>query len=114
MPLAFTLTKDNRGTSNHWSDTKRLHVVGTVVATGNYVNGTGDALNFLTEPLIKSNTNPLYVHMTGRINAYKATYNQATGLVKFYLAGTELASGAYPAAITGDVFNVYAIFPKFL
>lgn len=112
MSLTFTITNDQNGNSNHWSDTKRLHVVGTVVATGAYTTG-GVALSF-SNPLIKSNTNPLYVHMTGRINTYKFTYNPVTGKVLVYLSGAEIAAAAFPVAITGDVMNLYAIFPKFI
>lgn len=112
MALALTLTNDTNGIQNHWSDTKRLHYLGTVVATGNYP-ALGDVLSF-SNPLIKSNSPPIYVHMIGLVNAYKATFYPATGKIRFYLAGTELATGAYPVAITGDVFNFYGIFDKFI
>lgn len=108
MALAVTVT-------NHWEDTKRVMVIGTLVATGNYVTG-GDTINF-GDPLIKSNSAPLFV-VFNRLSKYLMAMVFGTlisnGKVKFTVpdTGLEVAAGAYPAGITGDTITFFAIFKK--
>lgn len=103
--------------SDHWSDGKRIHVVGTLTPSGNYVTG-GDSLNFGL-PLIKSNSAPTHVDADG-LGAYSyapvlgTTINN--GKLKFITSttGTELAAGAYPANALGDIIQFHGIFYKFI
>ena len=113
MPLALKVT-------DHWSDQKRVHVIGTLTASGSYPTG-GDTVP-LTDPLIKSNTSPVwfqaqgqggynYVGLPGALNSTPATAK----LQAFADAGgTEVPAGAYPAGITSNPIKFYAIFPKFI
>ncbi|SRR6266702_1279031 len=107
MSLTLTVTQ-------HWDDGKRLHVIGTVAATGNYVTG-GVALD-LSDFKIKDPSVPLFVLITGK-NGYSYSYipgtTRANGLVKVNTtAATELTQAAFPAGVTGDSINLYAIFHK--
>lgn len=109
MALAVTIT-------DHWTDGKRIHVIGSIVASGNYV-ANGDTLN-LASTEIKSASLPEFVMVKG-VSGYTYDYvagtTQANGKLKSYSAyATELAAGAYPAGNTGDTIKFYAIFPKFI
>lgn len=100
---------------DHWEDTKRVHVVGSIVATGNYVTG-GDTVSFGL-PLIKSNSTPAYLVANG-LSKYLLSFvlgsNIGNGKIKITIpdTGLELAQAAYPAAITGDTITFYGIFHK--
>ena len=117
MALAFTLV-------DSWDDGRRIHVAGAIAASGNYVIG-GDTLDLTPlEALGVPTTKPPitgtawmdglagydYVFTPG------ATIN--SGKVKIFQnaaaagAFAELASGAYPAAITADTVTFYGIFPR--
>jgi len=116
MPLALTIT-------DHWSDGNRLHVTGTLTASGNYP-ANGEALPF-NNPLIKSNSAPVWFTASG-LGGYNYTVsglgtvlpsnpNPTTKLRALLSStGVELAAGAYPAGITNNPVNFYAIFPKFI
>ena len=117
MALAFTLV-------DSWDDGRRVHIVGTVAASGSYTTG-GDTLDLSgIESLGVPTTQPPtagaswmdgvagynYVFITGgALNS---------GMVKMFenagAAGpfAELAAAAYPSAITGDTITFYGIFPR--
>lgn len=117
MALAFTLV-------DFWQDGRRIHVAGTVAASGSYTTG-GDTLDLssigalgvpATQPPIEGTAwmdglaGYDYVFAPGSaINANKVkVFQQASGAGAF----AELAAGAYPAAITGDTITFYGIFKK--
>jgi len=115
MALAFTLI-------DTWDDGKRIHVTGTVAASGSYTTG-GDTLDLSQYPIIASTQPP--IQGTGWMDGlagYDYTFAPGAALnankVKIFAQGTaagafpELAAGAYPAAITGDTITLYAIFKK--
>jgi hypothetical protein len=105
-----------------WEDGKRVHVSGTVVASGNYTT-SGDTLDLSEVPLIASDQPPVqgtawmdglagydYVFYPGAaMNANKVkVFQQGASAGPF----PELASGAYPSAITADTITFYGIFKK--
>ncbi|MFZ3217709.1 MAG: hypothetical protein WA192_16745 [Candidatus Acidiferrales bacterium] len=105
-----------------WDDGKRIHVSGTVAATGNYATG-GDTLDLSQVPLIASDQPPVQgtAWMDGLAGFdYVVTPGAALNAnkVKVFQQGTtagafpELASGAYPGAITADTITFYGIFKK--
>jgi hypothetical protein len=115
MALTFTLV-------DTWQDGNRVHVSGTVVASGNYTTG-GDTLDLSQYPIIASTQAPIvgtswmdglagydYVFSPGAtINTNKVKVFQEHGSAGPF---QELASGAYPAGITSDTITFYGIFKK--
>lgn len=110
MALQFNLT-------DHWTDGKRIHVIGNIVASGNYIAG-GDTLSLVnTEIKCSPSSLPEFVVIEGQaIYGYKFVpgTTQANGKVKVISGGAELGAGAYPGGLTGDTIVIYAIFPKFI
>jgi hypothetical protein len=117
MALAFTLV-------DSWDDGRRVHVVGSVAASGSYTTG-GDTLDLSPiEPLGVPTTQPPIAGtawMDGLAGYdYRFTPGAAinSGLVKIFqdagAAGpfAELAAGSYPSAITADTITFYGIFPR--
>jgi hypothetical protein len=115
MALTFTLV-------DTWDDGKRIHVAGTVSASGSYSTG-GDTLDLSQVPIIASTQPPIqgtawmdglagydYVFAPGSaMNSNKVKiFQQASAAGAF----AELAAGSYPAAITGDSITFYGIFKK--
>lgn len=115
MALTFSLV-------DTWDDGKRVHVSGTVAASGSYTAG-GDTLDLSQFPAIASAQAPIrgaawmdglagydYVFAPGAaMNAGKAKiFQQGSAAGAF----PELAAGTYPAAIAGDAITFYGIFPK--
>jgi len=117
MALAFTLV-------DSWDDGRRIHVAGTVAASGSYTTG-GDTLDLsgigalgvpTTKPPIQGTAwmdglaGNDYVFSPGAaINANTVKmFQQSSGAGAF----SELAAGAYPAAISGDTITFYGIFPR--
>lgn len=115
MALTFSLV-------DTWDDGKRVHVSGTVAATGNYSTG-GDTLDLSQFPIVASSQPPVqgtswmdglagydYLFLPGAaMNANKVKiFQQGASAGAF----PELAAGAYPTAITGDTITFYGIFPK--
>jgi hypothetical protein len=115
MALAFTLV-------DTWDDGKRIHVAGTVAASGSYTTG-GDTLDLSQFPLIASDDAPIQgtAWMDG-LAGYDYVFTPGSamnnGKVKIFAQGTsagafpELAAASYPSAITGDTITFYGIFPK--
>lgn len=111
-----------------------VEVWGRLAASGNYTNGVGgDTVNFNTATLDPSFSGPAVeiaasqapvqfdVGSQGGQNQYVYTANLANATspanaqVKVSASATlnsELATGAYPAAITGDNIAFYAAFKK--
>jgi hypothetical protein len=115
MALTFTLV-------DTWDDGKRVHVSGTVAASGSYITG-GDALDHSQFPVIGSTQAPIQGTawldgLAGYDYVFIPGAAQTSGKVKIFQQGSgaeafpELASGAYPAAITGDAITFYGIFKK--
>ena len=115
MALAFTLI-------DTWDDGKRIHVAGTVAASGSYTTG-GDTVDLSQFPIIGTTQPPIqgtawmdglagydYVFIPGAaLNSGKVKiFQQGSGAGAF----AELAAAAYPSAITGDTITIYAIFKK--
>jgi hypothetical protein len=120
MAVTFKVVKQ-------WEDTQVVHVIGTLVFSGNYVTG-GDSLNFgalSADTLgvsIKSGSPPLWIAIqaTGGYNFVGTplgtpfvpvtpntkvqTYVDSTGL--------ELAAAAYPGALLASGAQFAAQFPK--
>jgi len=105
----------------HWSDTKRLHVKGVLVLSGNYTTG-GDTLSFaVNNPTIKTGSFAPIFCIINNTTAYQLKWVQGTtlnnGLVKIFDLGTgkELVSGPYPAALLADPdIRVYTVWKKYV
>jgi hypothetical protein len=117
MALAFTLV-------DTWDDGNRIHVTGTVAASGSYATG-GDSLDLSQYPNIAATRAPIQgtAWMDGSAG-YDYVFSPGSamnnGKVKIFQQGAsagsfpELASGAYPAAITSDTITFYGILKKML
>ena len=116
MALTFSLV-------DTWDDGKRIHVSGTVAATGNYVTG-GDTLDLSQFPVIASALAPIqgtawmdglagydYVFIPGAaMNSNKVKMFASARAAQ--AAFPELTGGAYPSAITADTITLYGISKK--
>ncbi|MGH9682175.1 MAG: hypothetical protein ACRD4S_00975 [Candidatus Acidiferrales bacterium] len=115
MALTFTL-------ADTWDDGKRIHVSGTIAATGNYATG-GDTLDLSQSPVVASSQPPIQgtAWMDG-LAGYDYVFIPGAAMnsnkVKIFQQGAsagafpELAAGAYPAAIASDAITFYGIFKK--
>ena len=115
MALTFSIV-------DTWDDGQRVHLAGTVAASGNYATG-GDTLDLSKNPVVASTQAPLQgtAWMDG-LAGYDYVFTPGTAAsnckVKIFQQGAsagafpELASGAYPAAITSDTVTFYGIFKK--
>ncbi len=114
MALAITVQQVD-------TDQKGVYIFGTLAPSGNYATG-GDTLDFSAAGVvdkIAAGTAPVQVWIggtTGDSYGWVAGSSLANGKAKINTAsGTELASGAYPARITGDAnIQVEAVFKKLL
>ena len=115
MALTFMLV-------DTWDDGQRIHVAGTVAASGSYSTG-GDTLDLSQNPIIASTQAPINgtAWMDGLSGYDYVFYPGAarnSGKVKIFQQGAsagafpELAAGAYPGAITSDTITFYGIFKK--
>jgi hypothetical protein len=115
MAITFSLV-------DTWDDGKRVHVSGTIVASGNYTT-SGDTLDLSEVPLIASDQPPVQgtAWMDG-LAGYDYVFYPGAAMnankVKIFQQGAsagpfpELAAGAYPTAITADTITFYGIFKK--
>jgi hypothetical protein len=115
MALTFTLV-------DTWDDGQRLHLSGTVAASGSYTT-SGDTLDLSQNPIVATTQAPIQgtAWMDG-LAGYDYVFYPGTALnsgkVKIFQQGAsagafpELAAGAYPGAITGDTITFYGIFKK--
>jgi len=116
MALTFSLV-------DTWDDGQRIHVSGTIAATGNYVTG-GDTLDLSQVPVIASAQPPILGTawmdgLAGYDYVFSPGATMSTNKVKMFASGAtagaafpELAAGAYPGPITGDTVTFYGIFKK--
>jgi len=113
MPIAVT-------TVDSWHDSKRLHVVGTLVFSGTYPTG-GDTLNFQSVKGVLSSLTPVECVChgnSGHLYEYVFGTTIANGLVMVRIATTtagnvglsQHSNAAYDATVTGDVVRFHAIF----
>ena len=103
---------------DHWEDTKRFHLIASLLGTGNYIQG-GDTI-ILTNPLIKSGSAPIFA--TAQVAGYNlivlpGAYQSSPASAKLQVfidsTGLELAAGVYPAALqVAGAIQLYAIFFK--
>jgi hypothetical protein len=110
----FTITQ-------HWTDTKALHVIGKLVISASpatYTTG-GIALNW-QNPLIKASTVPVWHEIVAETVSTDPTYDyvfvsgtsQTNCLLKIFTGGAELTSASsIPAGVSGDLLiKLYMIF----
>jgi len=96
---------------------KQVYAVGTITASGSYATG-GDTLDLSNQSFIPSAQLPKQASIfsqNGQVFSYVFIRGAAlnNSKVKIYQAGgTELAAGAYPAGITGDIIAFSATYPK--
>jgi hypothetical protein len=108
MSIAMTVT-------DHWSDTKRIHVLGTLTFGGTYpTNGDTPTIAAAEITKIKSPSAPILVEFSGLLG-YLYLYNYATNKIKVIVTstGAELGAGPYPSQ-PSDVVHFHAIFHKFI
>jgi len=120
--------------NQHWTDGKRLHIVGLITLSGSYVTG-GVPLSllvdnvFTTQPIVHSDVvgkGGYYGYDIGTLYEYRyvaAPFQQsppnppnaflANGLLRVYSAGTELSAGPFPAGVLNDTKFFYGIFQKY-
>jgi hypothetical protein len=115
MALAFNLV-------DAWDDGQRIHVAGTVTASGNYSAG-GDTLDLSQFPIVAAAQSSIQgtAWMDGPAG-YDCVFYPGTamnnGKVKIFQQGSdaaallELAAGAYPGAIVSESITFYGIFRK--
>lgn len=87
---------------------RSIRTMGTLVFSGNYVTG-GEVAPFVKPGTTKS---PYDVKISGQ-GTHDYKFDVATGKIKVFLAGVEIAAAAYPAAVTGDTVRYEAEYPKF-
>jgi len=115
MALTFSLV-------DTWDDGKRIHVSGTVTASGNYVTG-GDSLDLSEFPIVGATQAPIQgTAWVDGLSGYDYVFSPGSamnnGSVKIFQQGSsagafpELAAGAYPSPITSDTITFYGIFYK--
>ena len=115
MALTFTLV-------DTWDDGKRVHVAGTIAASGSYVSG-GDTLDLSQFPAVAASRPPIQgAAWIDGLAGYDYVFTPGSGMnngkVKIFQQGTsagafpELAASAYPAAVTSDTITFYGIFKK--
>lgn len=107
-------------TVDSWHDSKRQHVVGTLVFSGNYVTG-GDTLNFQSVKGALSSLTPVECVCHGNSgHLYEFVFGTtiANGKVMVRIATTtsgnvglsEHSAAAYDGTVTADVVRFHAIF----
>jgi hypothetical protein len=99
-----------------WHDTKRVHVVATVVASGSYTTG-GEVLATTIKQLAKISTDPFWVDIRGRAG-YIYAYDYATNKVMVFYGDNnnandgpliQIPAASYPSDLTSDSIRLYAI-----
>jgi hypothetical protein len=89
--------------------------LGTLAFSGSYITG-GDTLDLSQQPLVPSAQVPIQATIQGQ-SGYNYVFIPGSALnnnkVKIYSSGqTELASGAYPAAIANDAVGLQAAYKR--
>lgn len=117
MALTFALV-------DTWDDGKRIHVAGTLAASGSYAAG-GDTLDLSQARIMASSQPPIQGTVTiDGLSGYDFVFSAGSamdnGKVKIFQqaaaagAFAELTAGAYPGAITSDTVTFYGVFRKLL
>jgi hypothetical protein len=112
MPIAITITDMDAGVAN-------IYVFGTLTASGSYSTG-GDTLDFTAVAAqLAASQAPVQIWIGGSTgDAYSWIKGTALNNQKVKIntaSATELASGAYPARITGDAnIQFEAVFNKLI
>ncbi|MBZ5662581.1 MAG: hypothetical protein LAO08_19430 [Acidobacteriia bacterium] len=112
MPLAITIVDIDAAANN-------VYVFGTLTASGSYSTG-GDTLDFTTvASQIPASQAPVQIWVGGSTgDAYSWIKGASLNNQKVKVntaSNTELASGAYPARITGDAsIQFEAVFNKLI
>jgi len=112
MPLAISITSVEAAADN-------VYIFGTLTASGSYTTG-GDTLDFTTVGAqVPASVAPLQVWVGGSTgDAYSWIKGAALNNQKVKInaaSNSELASGAYPARITGDTSVQFeAVFSKLI
>ena len=102
--------------TDHWQDTKRIHVVGTIVFSANYTAGGDAAITLVNQAVIKSASAPEWMQILGLSKYQYIPVLTSFGKVKVIVpnTGLEYTQGAYGADVLADTISFYAIFPKFI
>lgn len=87
---------------------RSVRTMGTLAFSGNYVAG-GEVPSGFNKP--GTTKDPYEVHIVGQ-GTHDYKYDRATGKIKVFLAGVEIAAAAYPAGVTGDTVRYEAEYPK--
>jgi hypothetical protein len=114
MALTFTLV-------DKWDDGQRIHLAGTITASGNYTTD-GDTLDLSQNPVVASSQPSITgtAWMEG-LSGYDYVFKPGSAInrtVKVFQQGSsagafqELAAGSYPTGITSDTITFYGIFRK--
>lgn len=108
-----------------WSDGRRIHAIGTLIFSGNYVNN-GDAVDIkgakgaIDHQKWLSRLDPTYVEINGKAGYFyeydkvnkKIIVRQGDNTNAAAAPFIQLAAAAYPAGVTGDTVTFYAIGKK--
>ena len=102
--------------TDHWQDTKRIHVVGTIVFSANYTAGGDAAITLVNQAVIKSASAPEWMQILGLSKYQYIPVLTSFGKVKIVVpnTGLEYTQGAYGADVLADTISFHAIFPKFI
>lgn len=115
MALTFTLV-------DSWDDGQRIHLAGTIAASGNYTPD-GDTVDLSQNPIVASSQPPItgtaWVEgLAGYDYVFRPGSAINSGTVKIFQQGTssgafqEISAGSYPTDITADTITFYGIFKK--
>lgn len=96
MPVLFTETR-------RLPNLRTVRVLGTLTFSGSYVTG-GEVPTGITFRG-GSTKPPISVKFDNR-GTHTFKYDPATGKILAYLAGAEVAAGAYPAPVTSDLVTM--------
>ena len=96
-----------------WDDGKRVHVVGQITFSGNYVTG-GDAITLTG--LYPGQRAAVRILAINNISGYTYRYDHTNSRIRVYQAPAsgsnplaEIGAAAYPAGVTGDTVIFHAI-----
>lgn len=105
-----------------WDDGRRIHLAGTIAASGSYTTG-GDSVDLSQNPVVASSHPPIagtawMEGLAGYDDVFQPGSAINSGTVKIFQQGSsadafqELAAGLFPDDITSDAITFYGIFRK--
>lgn len=103
VALTTTLVQDGVG--------KTLKVIGEMTVSGNYAAGGESLADILPNANVPGSAGPIFC-MAYSPGGYSFAYSRSTAKLLVYAGATELATAAYPAALTGSVICFLAHFKK--